>query len=350
MESFEWHGLCQETAQHSQGKRGCAQEGLPFICSWFIVFLFHNGAPVWVLHFFPGAAHMFKLTTFLKVFLLQLNVIQLQVSIQICDSLICRPCLVLWATSDLPDAVFCSKAFSVYTIVWATVRVLHVCNTCNTEYFCPESWLPDLLPTWEGEGTLETRCFSASPFFPLHQMGLCLLGPHLAFQSPVSFPLYHFLPEAHFSLQLINIPWIIWGGCLSEEYAEMWCRAKPAASHYSQIMPETFCRLGNKARWSGIMCIPRISQTAVFPFKKTQSFQVTAWLSAFVQDRIRSKLALVSWNDCAHVALCSVHKAQGWFLFCPCKLFDYGKIKCYGNCFFTDLICWVYSRLIHKPS
>lgn len=98
------------------------------------------------------------------------------------------------------------------------------------------------------------------------------------------------------------------------------------------------------------MCIPRISQTAVFPFIKNQSFQVTAWLSVFVQDRIRSKLPLVSWNDCAHVALCSVHKAQGWFLFCPCKLFDYGKIKCYGNCFFTDLICWFYSRLIHKPS
>lgn len=32
------------------------------------------------------------------------------------------------------------------------------------------------------------------------------------------------------------------------------------------------------------------------------------------------------------------------------KFFDYGKIKCYGNCFFTDLICWFYSRLIPKPS
>lgn len=175
-----------------------------------------------------------------------------------------------------------------------------MCYTCagNTEYFSPDSWLPDLLP-WEGKGTLETRCFPSFPFFPQHQMGLCLLGPHLVFQSPISLPLYHSLPEAHFSIQLMNIPWIIWEGCLSEEYAEMWYRAKSAASHYSQIMPETFCRLRNKARWSSIMCIPRISQTALFHQEKknNQSFQVSAWLSVFVQDGIRSKLALVSWND-----------------------------------------------------
>lgn len=58
----------------------------------------------------------------------ELNVIQLQLSVQICDSLIYMPWLVLSARSDLPDAVFCSKIFSVYTIVWATVHVLHVCR------------------------------------------------------------------------------------------------------------------------------------------------------------------------------------------------------------------------------
>lgn len=87
-----------------------------------------------------------------------------------------------------------------------------------------------------------------------------------------------------------------------------------------------------------------------FAIWKKKYFQVAAWLSVLVQDGIRNKLALVSWNDCAPVALCSAHKAQGWFLFCPCKLFDYGKIKWYRNCFFTDLICWFYSRLIPKPS
>lgn len=102
-------------------------------------------------------------------------------------------------------------------------------------------------------------------------MGLCLLVPCLPFQSPVSLPRYHPPAEALFSLQLISISRIIWGWWLSEEYAEMWSGAKSAASHCSQIVPETFCRLQNKVRWSGIVRIPRISQAAVFLHFKNKS-------------------------------------------------------------------------------
>lgn len=255
----------------------------------------------------------------------ELNEIQLQVSVQICNSLICMPWLVLWARSHLPDAVFCGKVFfGIYSCVSNSACVTHV---QVIQSISPQSWLPDPLPTWEGKGTLETRCFPSSLFFPLHQMGLCPLGLHLVFQSAISLALYQSLLEAQFSLRLINIPWISWGGYLSEEYTEIRCRAKSAASRYSQIMPETFCRLKNKVWWSSIMCIPRISQKAVFHhFKKTilSGHCITLW---FYANGIRSKFALVSWSNCAHVALCSVHKAQGCFLFCPCK-FDYGKIKC----------------------
>lgn len=99
----------------------------------------------------------------------ELNVLQLQVSIQICDSLLCLPWLVLWARSDLPDAVFCSKIF-LYIQLCEHQCMCYMCAG-NIEYFSPESRLPDLLPTWEGKGTLETSCFPSSLSSPCAKWG-----------------------------------------------------------------------------------------------------------------------------------------------------------------------------------
>lgn len=68
-----------------------------------------------------------------------LNVMQLQVSIQICDSLICTPCLLLGARSDLPVAIFCIENSVFFRIQLCEQQFM--CYTCagNTEYFSPES-------------------------------------------------------------------------------------------------------------------------------------------------------------------------------------------------------------------
>lgn len=100
------------------------------------------------------------------------------------------------------------------------------------ECFSPEWWLPDLLPTWEGEGPLETRCFP-SLCSPCTKWGSA--SCFLVFQSPISLPLYHSLPEAHFSLQLINIPWIIWGGDVFQK-SLLRCDIEPNLQFYCTVL------------------------------------------------------------------------------------------------------------------
>lgn len=49
------------------------KRGFPLFAAVSLSFLFRDGAPLRVLHFFPGAAHMFKLKTVLNVYLLQVK-------------------------------------------------------------------------------------------------------------------------------------------------------------------------------------------------------------------------------------------------------------------------------------
>lgn len=142
---------------------GCAEEVLPVVGSCFIVFLCSmmgrwvgfcmlSLEPLTCLNSKPFLKHLFS----------GLNVIQLQVRIQICDSLICIPCLVLWARSDLPVAIFCienSMFFHMYSCVSESACVAHGQVIQNIS---PKSHDFQICCQLE-KGTLKISCFPSSP-------------------------------------------------------------------------------------------------------------------------------------------------------------------------------------------
>lgn len=135
MEDFERQGMWQQTVYGMRGVTGPAEDVLPLICGCFVVFFCSMVGPR-VGFCMPSLELLMCLNSrsFSKHLSSGLNVVQLQVSVQICDSLICMPCLVLWARSDLLVAIFCienSTFFHVYRCVSKSARVARVQVTQN---------------------------------------------------------------------------------------------------------------------------------------------------------------------------------------------------------------------------